>query len=72
MRGDAQKGFYPEHLNNYSPTILWEMVRLMLIFHCIIYLKIQTFIDYTNAFDQADILKGKKYSLKSPGMSIEM
>ena len=41
----------------YSPVVQWATMRLMLIFQCILGLQSQI-IDFTNAFDQADVPSG--------------
>ena len=55
----------PKPLNLYSPVVQRAIVRLMLILQCILGLKSQS-IDFTNAFDQADIPSGEPVFIELP------
>ena len=65
MRRDIKKILSPKPLNFYSPVLQWATVRLMLILQCIIGLHSQS-IDFTNAFDQADIPSGEPVFIEIP------
>ena len=65
LRWDIQNILSPKPLNYYSPVVQWATVRLMLILHCIIGLQSQI-IDFTNAFDQADITIGEPVFVELP------
>ena len=65
VRGDIQKILSPKPLNSYSPVVQWSTVRLMLILHYILGLKIQS-IDFKNSFAQEDIPSGEPVFIKLP------
>ena len=65
VRGYSQKIMSPEPLNLYSPVVQWAIVRLMLIFQCIIGFKSQS-IDLTNDFSLADIPIEEPVFIKLP------
>ena len=65
MGGYIQDRLSPEPLNTYNQVVKWSMLRLMLILQCIIIFQSQN-IDFTNAFDQVDILRGEQVSIEVP------
>ena len=65
VRGGIQKILSPKPLNSYSPVVQWAAVQLMLILQCILGLQSQS-IDFTNAFDQADIPSGGSVFIELP------
>ena len=52
-------------MNIFTPVVQWSMVRLMLVMTCILKLKTVS-IDFSNAFVQADIPKGKAVYIECP------
>ena len=68
VRGDIQKILSHKPLNSYYPMVQRATVMLMLILQYIIGLQSQS-IDFTDAFDQADIPSGEKILIELPGIS---
>ena len=60
-----KKRLSPEPLNSYFSVVQWAKVRLMLILECILGLQTQI-IDFTNAFDKADIPSGEAVFIEIP------
>ena len=60
-----QKRISPDPLNLYYPVVQWDIVRLMLIFHCILVLHSQS-IDFENTFAQEDIPSGEPVFIDLP------